>query len=442
MEYEEVKIEKKEERTDSYFDGKFIEYLGYKLLALLITLVTFLIAKPWADKLLLEYKINHSVYNGKRLKFEGKGTSLFVQRFKWFLLTLVTFGIYAWWIPIKMEQWIASNTHFEDEDLVPGESFFDGKILQMIGVNLFTNALTIISFGLLFPFGICYKQKWIAKHTVINRKRIKFDGKAVSLIGHYLLWWLLSVITFGIYALWLPIKVYGWQVKRTHIKLKDEEDEKTSFMPMIVGIVLIVVIITLLAVVIPKSNIASIISGDKPIEDLFKFGKQNGGSSELSNPFYKKKETVNVTLDSNGGGLSWSNNYKIGDKITSLTTPVRSGYTFIRWEDKNGKEITNGYEITGPLSIKAVWKKETETGSNQSQVVPQTPVSKCNDGYVYESVSNHCYLLSDQQSAETRHTYDDNGEIIASGIWCPDGYEINFEVDQNGECIKYINPNY
>lgn len=82
--YEEVKAKPIELRTDSYFDGKFIEYLGYKLLAFLITVATLTIAKPWADKLILDYKINHTVYNGKRLKFEGKGTSLFIQRFKWY----------------------------------------------------------------------------------------------------------------------------------------------------------------------------------------------------------------------------------------------------------------------------------------------------------------------------------------------------------------------
>ena len=99
--FQEVNPIKKEIRTDSYFDGKFIEYLGYKLLAFLITVVTLTIAKPWADKLILDYKINHTVYNGKRLRFEGKGTSLFVQRFKWILLTILTLGIYSFWIPIK-----------------------------------------------------------------------------------------------------------------------------------------------------------------------------------------------------------------------------------------------------------------------------------------------------------------------------------------------------
>ena len=49
-------------------------------------------------------------------------------------------------------------------------------ILGLIGVNLFSNMLTFMSFGLLYPFVICYKQKWFAKHTIINRKRLIFKG--------------------------------------------------------------------------------------------------------------------------------------------------------------------------------------------------------------------------------------------------------------------------
>ena len=89
----------------------------------------------------------------------------------------------------KKEQWIVSNIHFEKEEFVKGDSYFDGGVLGIIGVNLFSNILTFISFGLLFPFVVCYRQKWFAKHTIINRKKIVFTGKSLNLIGNYLLWW-------------------------------------------------------------------------------------------------------------------------------------------------------------------------------------------------------------------------------------------------------------
>lgn len=244
--YEEVNISKEKNSSNSYFDGSFIEYLGYSILAFLITLFSLTLAKPWADKLIIEYKISHTVYNGKRLKFEGRGSELFVERFKWILLSIITLGIYSFWIPIKMKQWVVSNTHFEDEDLISGESYFEGNLLGLIGVNLFTFFITVISLGLLLPFAVCYKERWIAKNTVINRKRLLFDGNGLSLIGNYLLWYLLSIITLGIYGIWLPMKVYGWEVKNTHIKLKDEEYKKESSIPIVLGIIFLVLLLLLM----------------------------------------------------------------------------------------------------------------------------------------------------------------------------------------------------
>ena len=241
--YDEVQMQPKIERTDSYYDGKLLEIIGYRILSFLITFVSFGIASAWGEKLLIAYDVEHTVYNGKRLKFNGTGAALFVQKFKWIFFSIITLGIYALWIPVKKQKWIAANTYFENEPYTKGDSCFTGGLLGLIGVNIFCKLLTFISFGILYPFGICYKQRWIAKHTVINRKKIVFDGKAVSLIGHYLLWWLLSIITFGIYALWLPINVTKWYTKNTHIKLKDEEEPKLSVAPAILGVLLAVIII-------------------------------------------------------------------------------------------------------------------------------------------------------------------------------------------------------
>lgn len=243
VQYDEVPEQKKVVRTDSYFDGKLLDLIGYRILGCLIILFTFGLAAAWAEKLMIAYKIEHTVYNGKRLKFEGTGASLFVQMFKWIFLSIITLGIYSLWIPLKKENWIYSNTHFEDEEFIKGDSYFDGGLLGLIGVNFLTSFLTIISLGLLYPFVICYKQKWLAKHTIINRKKLSFKGTSLSLVGHYLLWWFLTLITFGIFALWLPIKIWQWQAKNTHIKLKDEIEEKTSMVPAIIAIVIGIIFI-------------------------------------------------------------------------------------------------------------------------------------------------------------------------------------------------------
>ena len=58
------------------------------------------------------WKINHTVIEGKRLKFNGTAMGLFGNWIKWLLLIIVTFGIYSFWVHIKLEQWKVKNTTF------------------------------------------------------------------------------------------------------------------------------------------------------------------------------------------------------------------------------------------------------------------------------------------------------------------------------------------
>lgn len=318
LEYDEVVVEKKKTiRDDSYFDGKLLELIGYRILAIIITVFTLTIASAWAEKLLIAYKIDHTVYNGKRLKFEGTGASLFVQRFKWIFFTIITFGIYSLWIPIKKEKWVVSNIHFEDEPFNKEDSYFDGGLLGLIGVNLFSRILTLISLGLLYPFVICYKQKWIAKHTIINRKKLVFSGKALSLVGHYLLWYLLTLITFGIFGLWVPIKICNWKAKNTHIKLKDEQESKSSVIPMIIGIILAITLIigvgTFIATNYDKWDFENL--EDFEISDIFKSDKKksSGGEASIKMPGYISEGNY----ESNNSNYN-SSNYKRNKKLTLI----------------------------------------------------------------------------------------------------------------------------
>ena len=249
--FQEVTLPDKQIRTDSYFDGGLLELIGWRILASLITVVTFTIARPWAQCMLYAYEYNHTVYYGKRLKFEGRGGDLFVNYFKWIFFTIITFGIYAFFIPVRRQKWLVSNLHFEDEQLIKGESFFDGKTLHLIGLNILCAILNTISLGLLFTFTTCFRLKWLYKHTIINKKRIAFTGGALNLFGKYLLWLFLTLITFGIYGWWLRIKMLKWITKNTHIKVVGEaevEDNKALAVAIAVGVVGLLIFI----LVIPK----------------------------------------------------------------------------------------------------------------------------------------------------------------------------------------------
>lgn len=114
-------------------------------------------------------------------------------------------------------------------------SYFDGGYLAYIGYSLLVGFVTIITFGIAFPWMTCLMQRWKAKHTVICGKRMYFDGTGLGLIGKYILWLFLSIITFGIYGLWMAIAIKKWTTKHTHFV--GEEDNNSYFDGGVLGMI-------------------------------------------------------------------------------------------------------------------------------------------------------------------------------------------------------------
>jgi len=97
----------------SYFDGGLLQLIGWSILGGLITFVTLGICYPWALCMVYGWKINHTVVEGKRLRFTGTAMDLFVNWIKWFFLCVITLGIYSFWLGIALEKWKVKNTVFE-----------------------------------------------------------------------------------------------------------------------------------------------------------------------------------------------------------------------------------------------------------------------------------------------------------------------------------------
>jgi len=95
------------------------------------------------------------------------------------------------------------------------ESYFDGGLLQLIGWKILGALITLLRFGICYPWALCMLYSWETKHTVINGKRLKFNGTAVGLFGNWIKWWILTLITCGIYSFWLNIALKKWKIKHT-----------------------------------------------------------------------------------------------------------------------------------------------------------------------------------------------------------------------------------
>ncbi|MFT8329683.1 MAG: DUF898 family protein [Oenococcus oeni] len=96
----------------SFFDGSLLEFIGYKILGILVTGCTLGICYPWSFTMIYGWQAKHTVTDGHRQSFDGSAAELFGMWIKWLILSIVTIGIYSFWVRIKLLDWRARHTHF------------------------------------------------------------------------------------------------------------------------------------------------------------------------------------------------------------------------------------------------------------------------------------------------------------------------------------------
>ena len=60
------------------------------------------------------WETKHTIIQGHRLKFTGKGIQLFGRFLLWLVLIILTVGIILLWIQIFIKQWKVKHTEFLD----------------------------------------------------------------------------------------------------------------------------------------------------------------------------------------------------------------------------------------------------------------------------------------------------------------------------------------
>jgi uncharacterized membrane protein YjgN (DUF898 family) len=95
------------------FDGGAATYMGTGLLGVLITVCTLGICYPFALVLVQRWRAKHSWIDGRPLIFTGSAWGLFGNWIKWFLLCLITLGIYGFWVGPRIARWKWEHTDFD-----------------------------------------------------------------------------------------------------------------------------------------------------------------------------------------------------------------------------------------------------------------------------------------------------------------------------------------
>ena len=242
------------EAKRSYFDGSAWKLIGWRLLAVLITVASLGLAFPWALTLAIRWETERTVINGRRLKFTGRGVQLLGKYLlfllvmagtvapcvysvlartynAWALLVLLPWAFLGLGFALSVKRWRVKHTVYADDPDVEG--VFDAKAGAWFARHLLLLLGTVLTLGIGHAW--CKRQmlRWQAEHTKLGGGTMTFRGTASELFGRSLLWLLLSVATAGIYAFWLPQRYLKWKISHTfalscvpeyHIKSRSHEE--------------------------------------------------------------------------------------------------------------------------------------------------------------------------------------------------------------------------
>jgi len=130
------------------------------------------------------------------------------------------------------------------------ESKFTGKLLPFAWVTLVYWASVLLTANIAMPFGLAYRQRYIAKHTYINGKQLEFFGSgtklfvkklAVAIISPILLSTattlfltrgnvgdansfhehlmlglsILALVAYALFTVWIILRLKRWVIKHT-----------------------------------------------------------------------------------------------------------------------------------------------------------------------------------------------------------------------------------
>jgi uncharacterized membrane protein YjgN (DUF898 family) len=92
---------------------------------------------------------------------------------------------------------------------------FRGSGFGYIWLLVWTTVVSVLTFGLFFPWAYSAQQRWIASNTYINGRQLVFNGSGLGFLGTWLLIMILSAITLGLYIPWAYCRMKRWEVENT-----------------------------------------------------------------------------------------------------------------------------------------------------------------------------------------------------------------------------------
>ncbi|EYF06865.1 Hypothetical protein CAP_1562 [Chondromyces apiculatus DSM 436] len=210
------------------FEGEGGEFFGKVIVGYLLTMITFGIYAPWFICSLTNYiyeKSNIQTARGPlRVSFRGEGGSLFGVLIVSYLLTAITFGIYAPWAICKVARYFTENTYAQTADGRTYQLRFSGEGGDLFGTWIVNAILMGVTLYIYTPWAMCKLRKWFYSRTQIVENgqpvgQLDFVGEGGNLFGTFLAGVLLTMVTFGIYGSWFTVSMKKFWNQNTRVAL-------------------------------------------------------------------------------------------------------------------------------------------------------------------------------------------------------------------------------
>ena len=153
--------------------------------------------------------------------FDGTGGELIGLLILTVLVSLITCGLYGFYMAVALKKWEVSHTAYMGTQDIGGMPYqgsqFDGSFASYIGNRVLCNFLTSITCGIAYPWASVPLIKWEYTGSVVCRDRLGYFGNGSDMFKIYIINMLLTYITCGIYAPWAICRINRYICSNVHV---------------------------------------------------------------------------------------------------------------------------------------------------------------------------------------------------------------------------------
>lgn len=216
-----------------FFHGTGGSLFGIHIVNMFLTVITLGIYYFWGKTKVRNYLWSQTDFAGDRFAYHGTGKELLIGFLKAVLVfgvpfvgliilpeflelgeagkgaaTLVFYSMVLFVVPIAM---VGARRYRYSRTSWRGIFFsFRGSVKEFIKIFISGSLLSVITFGLYYPFFETKKHGFMVSHSYFGNQKFEFDGSGRDLFGSYLLTLLLIFPTLGFYWFWFQAKMHRY----------------------------------------------------------------------------------------------------------------------------------------------------------------------------------------------------------------------------------------